>query len=170
MIVWNLFLFLVFMVLAVSADSMQQGRALQTERSELHCSDCTGGSMGCESGEEMLPLLNCRCVIRLNVWSAWPHCCVLRYSIRRALKVCVLYLYYFLSPEEIFFFFLLLILAGNAKDLESILSFGKSDFLSSRKSECFRFVVTLKTWKIELWVPFNRKKKWLSLPRGIQNS
>ena len=117
---------------------------------------------------KMLPVLNCRCVIPLNVWSAWPHCCVLRYSIRRALKVCVLYLYYFLSPEEIFFFFLLLILAGNAKDLESILLFGKSDFLSSRKSECFRFV-TLKTWKIELCIPFNRKKKWLSLPRGIQN-
>lgn len=58
--------------------------------------------MECESGEKTLPLLNYRCVIRLNVGSAWPHCCVFRYSIRRALKVCVLYLYYFLSPEEIF--------------------------------------------------------------------
>lgn len=46
-------------------------------------------------------------------------------------------------------------MAGNAKDLENIFLFGKSDTLS-RKSECFRFVVVLKTQNIELWDPFNR--------------
>lgn len=58
----------------------------------------------CESGKKMLPLLNYEFIIGLDVESSWPYCLMLRYNIRRELKVCILYLYYFLFIRDLIFF------------------------------------------------------------------
>lgn len=69
---------IIFMVIVMSADGMQKEELAAQNYGNNFLALTGSGSVECESGEKMLPLLNYDCIIGLGVASAWPHYLVVR--------------------------------------------------------------------------------------------